>query len=342
VISRARAARRPLALLLALLLGATLAACGGSDDDATASTKLDPKNPVTLTVGIPRNFGYLSTMWAKNVQVDGVKIEYKYFPNFVDMLTAFNGGKLDITEIGDVGAAQSYAASRGNINVVAVTQPNAENTGLLVPKNSPYKTFADLKGKKIVFLKSTNTYLGFKHQLAKAGLQESDFKIVELAGPAAVKAFTSGQVDGYYTIDPNLPDVVEKTGAREIANGVDMGIDNLYPYVAQKTVVEKKKAAVAAFVQALANTIAWAHANPDEQAKLVAPKIQFSESAIKTTYSRGSKALQPIDDAFYTRQQKITDELLKVGVLKTDVKVKDLYLSDFDANIEPSSDATAP
>jgi sulfonate transport system substrate-binding protein len=236
-----------------------------------------------------------------------------------------------------VGAAQSFSASRGNINVVAVTEPNAENTGLLVPKDSPYRTFADLKGKKIVFLKSTNTYLGFKHQLAKAGLKESDFRIVELAGPAAVKAFTSGQVDGYYTIDPNLPDVVEKTGAREIATGVDMNIDNLYPYVAQTKVVTEKKAAVGKFVQALADTIAWAHANPDQQAKLVAPKIQFSESAIKATYSRGSKALQPIDDAFYQRQQKIADELVEVGVLKKNVSVKDLYLSDFNDDITPSA-----
>lgn len=58
---------------------------------ARAVPDLDPANPVTLTVGVPRNFGYLSTLWARNVQVPGVKIEYKYFPNFVDMLTAFNG-----------------------------------------------------------------------------------------------------------------------------------------------------------------------------------------------------------------------------------------------------------
>jgi sulfonate transport system substrate-binding protein len=319
-----------------------MAACGSSDSDDSGGggTKLDKNHPVTLTIGIPRNFGYFSTMWARNVQVDGLKIEYKYFPNFVDMLTAFNGGQIDITEIGDVGAAQSFAASRGNIKVIAVTQPNAENLGLLVAKNSPYKTFTDLKGKKIVFLKSTNTYLGFKHELQKSGLKESDFKIVELAGPAAVKAFTSGQVDGYYSIDPNLPDVIEKTGAREIANGVDLGIENLYPYVAQKKLVAQKPAAVRAFVQALADTIAWAHAHPDDQAKAVAPKIQFSESAIRTTYGRGSKGLQPIDDKFYVHEQAILDELLKVGVLKKHVDVKELFVSDFNDAIKPSAAAT--
>ncbi|MDB5819806.1 MAG: aliphatic sulfonates family transporter, periplasmic ligand-binding protein [Rhizobacter sp.] len=331
-------ARRPTLTVFALAVAASLAACGKVDDAASARTsKLDPAHPVTLVVGVPRNFGYLSTLWARDVQTPGVKIEYKYFPNFVDMLTAFNGGQLDITEIGDVGAAQSFAASKGNIAVIAVTQPNAGNTGLLVAKDSPYQTFADLKGKQMLFLKSTNTYLGVKHLVAKAGLQESDYKVVELAGPAAAKAFTTGQVEGYLTIDPNMADIVEKTGARLVSDGRDQGIQNLYPYVAQKKVVAEKKEAVGAFVQALADTIAWAQANPDEQARLVAPKIQFSESAIKTTFGRGAKALQTIDDKFLTEQQANFDELLGAGVLKQPVKSRELYLTDFVGNITPKS-----
>jgi sulfonate transport system substrate-binding protein len=314
------------------------AACLSARAQSSGTTPgLDPANPVVLTVGVPRNFGYLSTLWAKNVQVPGVRIEYKYFPNFIDMLTAFNGRQLDLTEIGDVGAAQSFAASKGAVKVIAVTEPNAENTGLLVAKDSPYKTFADLKGKQLLFLKSTNTYLGVKNQIADAKLKEEDFKIVELAGPAAVKAFQTGQIDGYYTIDPNMADVVEKTGARLIATGVDMRIENLYPYVSHEKVVAEKRAALAAFVRALADTIAWAQAHPEEQATLVAPKIQFTESAIKTTFKRGAKRLQRIDDEFYARQERNLNALLAAGVLKQAVGARDLYLSDFSASITPSN-----
>jgi sulfonate transport system substrate-binding protein len=319
---------------------ALLAAClPARAQSGGAAPNLDPANPVVLIVGVPRNFGYLSTLWAKNVQVPGVQIEYKYFPNFIDMLTAFNGRQLDITEIGDVGAAQSFAASKGGVRVIAVTQPNAENTGLLVAKDSPYKTFSDLKGKQLLFLKSTNTYLGVKNQLADAKLKEEDFKIVELAGPAAVKAFQTGQIEGYYTIDPNMADVVEKTGARLIATGADMHIENLYPYVSHQKVIAGKRAALAAFVQALADTIAWAQAHPDEQASLVAPRIQFTESAIKTTFKRGAKGLQRIDDEFYARQEHNLNALLAAGVLKQAVAARDLYLTDFSASVTPSNAA---
>ena len=102
--------------------------------------------------------------------------------------------------------------------------------------------------------------------------------------------------------------------------------------------VEQKSAALAAFVHVLADTIAWAQANPDEQARIVAPKIQFSESAIKTTFGRGAKALQPIDARFLAEQQANFDELLAAGVLKEAVQAKDLYLADFNGSIKPSAD----
>ena len=297
---------RRLLLLPALLLALGLAAgCGSDDDDggtATASAGGGGGEPVTVTVGVPRNFGFLSTLWARDVQPEGVQVEYKYFPVFTDMLTALNSGKIDLTEIGSVGAVQSVA-NGGNVRAVAVTEPNAENMGLLVPKDSPAQTFADLKGKKIAFLKSTNSYISFLHQVKEAGLQESDFQIVEISGPPANKAFQSGAVDAYYSIDPNMADLVEQTGGRIISTGADVDVENLYPYVATTDALENKEEAIGKVIQAVADNIAWIQENPDEQATLLAPKLGFSESAIKSTYSRGATALQPIDDTFYSGEQ---------------------------------------
>jgi sulfonate transport system substrate-binding protein len=197
------------------------------------------------------------------------------------------------------------------------------------PWASKLKTYIIIVLNYAAFQTVCNTYLGVKNQIADAKLTEADFKIVELAGPSAVKAFQTGQIEGYYTIDPNMADVIEKTGARLIATGVDMRVENLYPYVSHQKVIEEKKAALAAFVRALADTIAWAQQNPDEQARLVAEKLQFTETAIKTTFKRGAKALQTIDDAFYTRQQGNLDALLAAGVLKQPVSARDLYVDAF-------------
>lgn len=135
--------RRRLRLASALALIAALGATVG-----LTSTSASGAGKVTVVVGVPRNFGYLSTLWARNVQPPGVNVEYKYFPVFTDMLTALNAGQIDLTEIGDVGAAQSYVNGGGQVQAIAVTQPNALNCGLLVPKTSTVKTFAQLKGRR--------------------------------------------------------------------------------------------------------------------------------------------------------------------------------------------------
>jgi sulfonate transport system substrate-binding protein len=328
---------RRLLLLPALLVVLAVAGCGDDDDaggTANAAGGSGSGGPVTVTVGVPRNFGYLSTLWARNVQPEGVKVEYKYFPLFTDMLTALNSGKIDLTEIGSVGAVQSFA-NGGNVRAVAVTEPNADNCGLLVPKDSKAQTFADLKGGKIAFLKSTNSYIAFLHQLKEAGLQESDFQIVEITGPPANKAFQSGQLDGYYSIDPNMADLVEQTGGRIISTCAESDVENLYPYVATTDAIENKKEAIGKVIQAVADNIAWIQANPDEQAKLLGPKLGFSETAIKTTYARGAKKLQTIDDTFYAGEQAVVDELIDAKIVTKPVDVKDVYLPDFNANITP-------
>jgi sulfonate transport system substrate-binding protein len=330
-------ASRRLRLPLLIAASATvlaLAACGSSSDDSSPATAASPSSggaTQTITVGVPRSFGYLSTLWARNVQPKGVKIEYKYFPVFTDMLTALNSGKIDLTEIGDVGAVQSYV-NGGKVEAVAVTEPNAENCGLLVPKDSKVGQFSDLKGKKIAFLKSTNSYIAFLHQVKAAGLKESDFHIVEITGPPANKAFQSGQLDAYYSIDPNLSDLVEKTGGREITSCKDADVENRYPYVATKAAIKDKSKAVAAVVKAVADNIAWIQANPDEQARLLAPKLGFSETAIKTTYARGAKALQPADAAFYASEQPVIDELVQAKIVARPVKASDVFIAQFNAD----------
>jgi sulfonate transport system substrate-binding protein len=333
------AARR---LRLSLLIAApaaalALAACGSSSDDGGSSTAKASGSASsapatqTITIGVPRSFGYLSTLWARDIQPDGVKIEYKYFPVFTDMLTALNSGKIDLTEIGDVGAVQSYV-NGGKVQAVAVTEPNAENCGLLVPKDSKVQKFADLKGKKIAFLKSTNSYISFLHQVKAAGLKESDFKIIEVTGPPANKAFQSGQLDAYYSIDPNLSDLVEKTGGREITSCAQADVENRYPYVATKAAIKDKPKAISAVIQAVAADFAWIKAHPDEQAKLLAPKLGFSETAIKKTYARGAQALQPADDKFYATEQPVIDELVAAKIVTQPVKASDVFISQFNAD----------
>jgi sulfonate transport system substrate-binding protein len=125
---------------------------------------------------------------------------------------------------------------------------------------------------------------------------------------------------------------VEKTGGREITSCKDADVENRYPYVATKAAIKDKSKAVAAVVKAVADNIAWIQANPDEQARLLAPKLGFSETAITTTYARGAKALQPADAAFYASEQPVIDELVQAKIVARPVKASDVFIAQFNAD----------
>ncbi|WP_214107883.1 ABC transporter substrate-binding protein [Acrocarpospora catenulata] len=204
-----------------------------------------------------------------------------------------------------------------------------------MPKDSPAKSFADLKGKKIIFLKTTNTYTQFLKQVAEAGLKESDFTIVQIAGPDANKAFETDQVDAYYTIDPNMADVQNRSGARLLLDGEGYQ-NNYYVYTATKKAVAEKAAAIGAVIGEVAKTIPWIHANPDEQARLLSPKLGFSEAAIKTGYARGSTKLIPQDAEFLKQEQSQVPTFVKAGLLPREVDLTPLFIPDFNAFINPT------
>ena len=83
-----------------------------------------------------------------------------------------------------------------------------------------------------------------------------DFQIVEISGPPANKAFQTGAVDAYYSIDPNMADLVEQTGGRIISTGADVDVENLYPYVATTDALENKQEAIGKVIQAVADNMA--------------------------------------------------------------------------------------
>ena len=281
---------------------------------------------------MPRSFGYLSTLWARDVQPEGVKVEYKYFPVFTDMLAALNGGKIDLTEIGDVGAVQSYV-NGGERPAVAVTEPNDENVRAPRPQGQPGPSFADLKGKKIAFLRSTNSYTGFLHQIKEAGLEESDFQIVEISGPTATRP---SRRPARRATTPSTRTSPTWSRRRAAVSSVTRArfAENLYPYLATRKPSRTRRRRSGGHGGGR-RPFPWIKANPEEQAKLLAPKLGFSESAITTTYARGAQGLQKIDQTFWDHEQPVIDELVDAGIVAKPVKAQDVFIPTFDDYITP-------
>lgn len=285
--------------------------------------------PVVLKVGVPQAFGYFAALWQRNVQIPGVTIEYKYFPNSTDLNDAILSGSVDLEDQGEIGPIQ-MAANGSKAKVVACTGSNGRNTNLVVRPNVEAQTFADLKGKRIAYAQNNNHKLFVVHLLKRYNLKDSDIVSVDIQGAEAVSAFVTGRIDATSQNSPTAAQILEKVpGSRVLETGDKNGISNLYCVFATANAVEKKADAIRAFLKEYEKIIAWAKANPDEYSALVAPKLGVSEFAIRTALDNNSPGLALIDDAFLAEKQAYADELFASGILRRKLDVHDLFIPTF-------------
>src|SRR5258705_7829548 len=146
------------------------------------------------------------------------KIEWSEFPAAAPILEALNAGALDVGYTGDLSFLTVYAAG-APIKAIGGTRSDARTQAILVRNDSPIKTAADLKGKKLA-----GTRGGWGQFLISATLEKAGYKIEDATfaplGPVDAKiALVAGSIDGWAVWEPYVSFATLKDNARVIANG---------------------------------------------------------------------------------------------------------------------------
>src|SRR6188474_1017420 len=101
------------------------------------------------------------------------KIEWSEFPAAAPILEALNAGALDVGYTGDLSFLTVYAAG-APIKAIGGTRSDAKTQAILVRQDSPIKSVADLKGKRLA-----GTRGGWGQFLINATLEKAGYKIEE-------------------------------------------------------------------------------------------------------------------------------------------------------------------
>src|SRR5471030_1651957 len=151
-----------------------------------------------------------------------VKLDYAYYsPESLGSnraLEYLNSGAIDIGST--AGLAALLGRANGNPIRAVYIYSRAEWTALVVAKNSPLKTLADLKGKKIAATKGTDPYLFTLRALHTVGLTRDDVELVNLQHPDGRTALANGQVDAWAGLDPHMAAAQIDDGARLLYRNV--------------------------------------------------------------------------------------------------------------------------
>jgi len=280
----------------------------------------------------------------KRLAEKGVKTQWLAFPAGPPLLEALGVNSLDFGSTGESPAI--FAQAAGTPFVYVANIPNTNNNGdgqaLIVPKDSPIQTLADVRGKKIAVARASGAHNFLVQILQKAGIAYTDIEPVFLAPPDARAAFDAGKVDAWSIWDPYLTVAQTATGARVIINA--KGIISPGPFYLAATSFAKQHGDVLKItLEEIESTSRWGREHIEKSADLLAKDTGIAKQTLidlAKRRPRGDKyvGLRPIDDAVIAEQQQVADNFGKIGVLPKPVVIKDATLTPAEyAAINPAT-----
>jgi sulfonate transport system substrate-binding protein len=255
----------------------------------------------------------------KKLAAKGFTVEWTEFPSGPPLLEAVNAGAIDIGQTGEAPPIFAQAAAADFV-YIAHEPPAPQGEAVLVPKDSPIKSLADLKGKRIALNKGANVHYLLVKVLEKAGIKYSDITPVFLAPADALPAFERGSVDAWAIWDPFLASAEVTIGARLLADGTGVVPNNQF-YLARKAFADSNPQIVDAVVDAVADVDRWAEGNSAAVAAQLSAGIGIPAPVLEIALKRQTYGIKPLDETTVAQQQSIADTFYALGLLPKPVQV---------------------
>jgi sulfonate transport system substrate-binding protein len=251
----------------------------------------------------------------------GITVKWVEFQFGPPILEAINTGNVDFGYTGDAPPIFAQAA-RANLLYVAAVPSAGLNQGIVVPADSPIKTLADLKGKKVGFAKGSSAHNTTVAALEKAGLAYTDITPVTLGPADAVAAFAGGNIDAWSIWDPYLA-LAENGKVRVIAFSRDVQESNSF-FLANKDFTSKHADIVALLNQTFNEEGKWAAEHRAEVATSLREATGVDQAATTRAVNRSEYTVTPITDKIVATQQQTADRFFKLGLIPKAVDVKEI------------------
>jgi sulfonate transport system substrate-binding protein len=327
--------------------------CGKKSQEAASGVPGAEKSNFTVHIGHQRgdalNLLKVRGDLDKRLEAQGIKVEWINFPAGPQLLEALGVGSLDFGSTGESPAIFAQAAGTPIVYVANIPVYNANGDGqaILVPKDSPIHTLADLKGKKIAFQKASGAHNMVVQLVERGGLSYKDIQPVYLPPPDARVAFESGSIDAWGVWDPYLAVAQQKTQARILANMKGVQTAGSF-YLSSRKFASSHPEIIKIVLEEIEKSSRWSVTNPKEAAELLAKNTGIEQATLELLISRRPKegphiGVHPIDESVIAAQQTVADNFFRIGLLPKKVNVREAMLTQQEyARLYASEEKTAP
>ena len=329
--------RRPrfsrfLVFAVAGVTAAGLVACSSGSSNSTAASGSGPeKTTVTVDVTDSPDAGPLWIAAEKGFfKEQGLTVKINYVPGTGAAFPAQAAHTVDFAEQNYVAMfSENQANPQLGLRIIAPDQQSAPNTlVVMVPKNSPIKTVAGLRGKKVAFpAPGVNlSNLGIEEQLQGYGINPpTDFSDVIIGFPNMMAALKNGTVDAAFSIPPFVTIMESTIGAHQLVDLATGPLNNIPSTGWTTTTYEEQHypKTVAAFQRAVMKGQQAAASNPSLVRSLLPSKVPNM-----TTKLANIIAMQTyVPTLSETSIQRVANVMEQFGVLKSKVDVSQLIIA---------------
>lgn len=251
----------------------------------------------------------------------GYTVKWAEFAAGPQMLEALNAGAIDIAQTGEAPPIFAQAASP-RLTYIAFEPPAPKGEAILVPKESPIQSLADLRGRKIALNKGSNVHYLLVRALESAGVGYDEVTPTFLTPADARAAFASGAVDAWAIWDPFQASAEQTLDARELANAEGLA-PNYQFYLGDRDFVDANPEAIDALIAAIGEIDTWIAGNPRAAAEELAPSTGIPAEALELALSRQSFGVELLTPEVVADQQRVADTFAALGLLPRPVRIED-------------------
>lgn len=281
----------------------------------------------TLRIGFQKSSTLLTVIKAqgnleRELGKQGIKVTWHEFPSGLPLLESLNVGNVDLSaDVADTVPVFAQAAG-AQLTYFARETPSPTAQSILVPQDSPLKSLADLKGKRVAVTKAAGSHYLLIAALQKAGLKFSDIQPAYLTPADGRAAFENHKIDAWVTWDPYVASAQRQQNARVLADG--KGLASYQRYYLASTAYAKAHPEVLKQVFAeLQKTGRWVKEHPTDAAKVLGPLWgNLDVATVEQANARRSYDVQPVRADGLDEQQRIADAFYAQGLLPKPVDAR--------------------
>lgn len=300
-----------------LAAAATALAAGAATRGRAAAAAIRIGYQKFNTLNILKGTGKLDQALA----AQGVSVEWAEFQAGPQLLEALAAGAIDFGHAADAPCVFAQAAGVDFV-YLAAEPPYPEGIAILVPRDSPLRGVADLKGRKVAIGRGWNVQYLLVRALEEAGLGYDAIEPVYVANAADARAaFQSGRVAAVGLWDPFLAGAQLTGEPRTLRDGAGLSNNRTF-YVARRGFAAANESLLRTAFAGLKGMEAWAQAHPDEVASLLAPQLGVPVPVLRLATGRRSYGVVPIDAGIVAEQQRMAGTFRKLGLIPRAITVQ--------------------